>query len=184
MGDGGDFVIVATLGRTHGLRGAIYGDGWQGVERFRALREVRLRRPDGSMVEDGRAFGVESVRAMGARLLFQFAGIDSIEQAEALNGCEVVVPPDERAPLAEGEFYLSDLLGCTVVDRRSGREIGVVERWQEFGGPPTLEVRVGDDIVWVPAVRPILAVIDVAAKRIEIDPPEGLLEVNAGGSRG
>ena len=59
-----------------------------------------------------------------------------------------------------------------------------MERWQELGGPPTLEVRVGEDIVGIPAVRPILAVIDIAAKRIEIDPPEGLLEANASGSRG
>jgi 16S rRNA processing protein RimM len=179
-----EWVIVATIGRTHGLRGAVYGDGWQGVERFRALKEVRFRRPDGTFLADGQAFGIESVREMGERLLFQFSGIGSIEQAEELNGCEVVVPLAERAPLEEGEFYLSDLLGCTVVDRRTGREWGVVERWQEFGGPPTLEVRVGDEIVWVPAVRPILAAIDVASKRIEIDPPEGLLEANAGGSRG
>jgi 16S rRNA processing protein RimM len=184
MGESGDWVIVATLGRTHGLRGAIYGDGWQGVERFRPLRQVRLRRPDGTMVEDGRPFGLVSVRAMGARLLFQFEGIDTLEQAEPLTGCEVVVPPEERAPLEEGEFYLSDLLGCVVYDRVSGRDLGVVESWQEFGGPPTLEVRVGDELVWIPAVRPILALIDVAAKRIEIDPPEGLLEVNASGSRG
>ena len=104
MSESGDWIIVATLGRTHGLRGAVYGDGWEGVERFRALREVRFRRPDGSFVEDGRPFGLESVRELAGRLLFQFTGVDSIEQAETLNGCEVVVPPEERAPLAEGEF--------------------------------------------------------------------------------
>lgn len=184
MSGDGDWVIVATLGRTHGLRGAVYGDGWQGVERFRALREVRFRRPDGTFVEDGRPFGLVSVREQAGRLLFQFAGVESVETAEALNGCEVLVPPEERAPLEEGEFYLSDLLGCVVFDRVTGREIGVVERWQEFGGPPTLEVRSGGDVVWIPAVRPILAVIDAASRRIEIDPPEGLLDLNASGSRG
>lgn len=180
---GGSWVTLAVLGRTHGLRGAIYAGSEHGVERFEALREARLRRPDGRLVRDGEAFEIESVHARGGRLLFRFAGIDSVEEAGELTGCEVVIPETERAPLAEGEFYLSDLLGCKVYDRRSEQEVGVVASWQEFGGPPTLEVSRGDEIVWIPCVRAICVVIDPGSKRIEIEAPEGLLELNAG-SRG
>lgn len=182
----GEWAVVATLGRTHGLRGELFADGWQELERFRALREVRLREPGGKWIGEGRAFRVEGVRPSGGRLLIRFEGIDSLEEAKPLTGSEMVIPIGERPPLEEGEFYLSDLLDCCVVDRRSGREVGRVVSWYEFGGPPTLEVvpagASGSESLLIPCVREICTRIDPGAKRIEIDPPDGLLELNRSGA--
>jgi 16S rRNA processing protein RimM len=110
-------------------------------------------------------------------LIFKFAGVDSISAAEAFEGAEVCIPKEERAPLTEGEYYQSDLVGCQVVDAKTGRPIGVVTDWHEYGGPPLLEVR-GDSgkEVLIPFVKAICTEIDPAARRILVDLPEGLEE--------
>ena len=77
---------------------------------------------------------------------------------------------------------MSDLVGCRVEDARSGREIGRVTGWQEFDSPfVTLEVTpgAGGQPLLVPFVRAICVEVDPAGRRIRIDPPEGLLDLNA-----
>ncbi len=110
-------------------------------------------------------------------LIFKFAGVDSISAAEAFEGAEVCIPKEERAPLPEGEYYQSDLVGCQVVDAQTGRLIGLVTDWQEYGGPPLLEVRgeSGKEVL-IPFVKSICTEIDPAARRILVDLPEGLEE--------
>jgi 16S rRNA processing protein RimM len=112
------------------------------------------------------------------RLIFKFAGIDSISAAEGLKGLDVCIPAEERAPLDEGEYYQSDFLGCEVFDVATGRTVGVIEDWQEYGGPPLLEVRSPDGReILIPFARSICREIDLAAKRVGVEIPEGLDEL-------
>lgn len=110
-------------------------------------------------------------------LIFKFAGVDSISAAEALEGANVCIPKDERAALPEGEYYQSDLIGCQVLDAATGRLVGVVTDWQEYGGPPLLEVK-GEDgkEVLIPFAKAICREIDPAGRRILVELPEGLEE--------
>ncbi len=183
-----DWVVVARLGKTRGLRGELYGRSWNAPERLAQYKRVWLRRRDGSLAAGGDSFEFEQVRSYKDGLLLRFGGVDSINAAEPLEHCEVVVPPAERLPLADGEFYLSDLVGCEVFLSGSGRKVGEVAGWQEFGGPELLEVAPGtagsSEIVWIPLVRSICVEIDLGARRIVVDPPEGLIELNEGGVAG
>lgn len=183
----GDWVSIARLGKTRGLKGEIYGYGDLGPERYAALPEIWLRDAGGAMILEGRPQSIESVFEYKGGLVFRFRGVESIDAAKLLEHGEVVIPRSDRPPPSEGEFYLADLIGCDVIDRRSGALVGVVAGWQEFGGPVVLEVRpegrTSDDasgVVWVPFARSICVEIDPAAKRIVIEPPEGLLELNEG----
>jgi 16S rRNA processing protein RimM len=111
-------------------------------------------------------------------LVFKFRGIDSIADAEPLRGAELRIPREHRAPLPEGEYYQSDLVGCEVVDRNSGEKLGVVTGWREYGGPPLLEVNVGQgEPQLVPFAGAICVGIDVPGRRIVVDLPEGLLDL-------
>ncbi len=181
--EAGPWAVIARLGRTHGLAGAIYADAWHGAGRFAGLEAVWVRRPDGSLANEGRPYKVRSAREVQGRLLIELEGIGAVEAAHELTGCEMVVPEQDRAPLAEGEFYLSDLVGCEVWRKGESRPLGVVRSWQEFGGPPTLEVDCDGEMVWIPCVRAVCVAIEPERRRIEIDPPEGLLELNAGEGR-
>lgn len=172
------WVAVALLGRTRGNRGELtalaLGDN---PERYQALREVFLfadLRP-GAAVLNGERFEVESAWFHNGALVLKFRGVDTISDAERLSGAEVRVPLSERAPLEPGEFFQSDLVGCEVVDRRTGESLGRVSGWEDAGGAGLLVVN-GD--LLIPFAREICAEIEPAAKRIVVDLPEGLRDLN------
>jgi 16S rRNA processing protein RimM len=175
-------VLVARLGHTRGLRGEIYADSEAEAERLVALKEVWPRSAEGAWLNQSQPLEVSSARPYKGGWVFTFAGLDSIEAVEPFVNCQLGVSAAERPPLAEGEYYLSDLVGCRVLDRASGRELGTVTGWQEYGGPQLLEVlpvgaRPGA-VVWIPFAKAICVEIDPAGRRIVVDPPAGLLELN------
>jgi 16S rRNA processing protein RimM len=108
-------------------------------------------------------------------LIFKFRGVDTVSDAELLTGAEVRVPLDQRTPLEPGEFFQDDLVGCQVVDRRTGQPLGSVSGWQDGGGSGLLVVN-GD--LLIPFARSICVEIDPAARRIAVELPEGLKDLN------
>lgn len=168
------WVTVARLGRAWGIRGELAAVALTSKpERFHILREVFLFR-DGQAVNPGR-FQVESVREHLRGWLFKFQGVETMSQAELLAHSEVRIPIAERLALEESEHYLSDLVGCEVRDRASGDLVGVVTDWQDAGGPGLLEV--GGNLL-IPFARSICVEIDTRGKRILVDLPEGLKDLN------
>ena len=111
-------------------------------------------------------------------LVLKFAGVDSISDADVLVGSELQVPQSERAELEAGAAYVSDLVGCVVFDR--GREVGVVSDVRFGAGEaPLLVVGSGKNELEIPYAQAFLVNADLEHKRIEMNLPEGLLEVNA-----
>ena len=104
-------------------------------------------------------------------------GIGSMNDAEAIRDAELRVPEGELQPLPEGAFYHFQLVGCEVVTS-DGRAIGTVRAVEGEAGNHRLSVEGTDGEVLVPLVAPICVSIDVEARRVVIDPPDGLLEVN------
>jgi 16S rRNA processing protein RimM len=95
-----------------------------------------------------------------------------------LAGRELRVPLEWLAPLPAGTFYRHDLIGCRV-DTRDGRTVGLVRDVEGTLTGSRLVVDGADGEVLIPLVAAICTEVDPAAKRIVVDPPEGLLEVNA-----
>jgi len=121
---------------------------------------------------------IERTWMHGDMLVIKFKGIDTISDAELLAGLDVSIPVDQRAPAPEGEYYQSDLIGCEVVDAER-RLLGVVEAWEETGGTPNLAVRAaGGREILIPFANSICTKIDVAAKKIVVNLPEGLEDLN------
>ncbi len=126
-----------------------------------------------------RELEVEELWPHQGLLVFKFAGVDSICRAETLIGCELQVPYSQRSPLEAGWNYVSDLVGCAVLDR--DREIGRIEDLEfRAGEAPLLMVR---DVAWnlreIPFAEAYLVGIDLEGQRVRMNLPEGLLEVNA-----
>ncbi len=167
------WVAIALLGKTRGNRGEITAMALSGKpERYEALREVYLLGPGAPGAE---RLEVEFTWFHQGVLVFKFRGVDSISDAERLVGSEVRVPIAERTPLEPGEFFQSELLGCQVIDRRTGETLGLVEGWEDSGGAGLLEVEGG---LLIPFARSICVEIDPAARRIVVELPEGLKELN------
>ena len=120
---------------------------------------------------------VERTWMHGEHLIFKFKGVDTISDAERLAGADVLIPLEERAEVAEGEFYQSDLVGCQIFE--GVRLIGTVDGWQETGGPLLVEVKTpqGKELL-IPFVNAIFLKIDLGERRIEVKLPDGLLDLN------
>jgi len=168
------WVTVARLGRAWGIRGELAAVALTSKpERFQRLEGVFLFR-EGRELDPGR-FQVESVREHLRVWLFKLKGVDTMSQAELLEHAEVRIPIGERLALEESEHYLSDLVGCAVRDRATGDLLGTVTGWQDAGGAGLLEV---DGELLIPFARSICVEIDTAAKRISVNLPEGLKDLN------
>jgi 16S rRNA processing protein RimM len=164
------WITVARLGRTRGNRGEITAVGFTSKpERFQHLREVHLfgsgerREVEGTWFHDG-------------TLIFKFRGVDSIGEAEKLTGAEVRIPVSERVRLEAGEFFLEDLKGCDVVERRTGELLGKVTDVDDSGR--TVLLVVGEGLL-IPFARSICVEIDPVTRRIAVELPEGLKGLNS-----
>jgi 16S rRNA processing protein RimM len=116
-----------------------------------------------SLLVGGRRLAVERRAGIAERPILRLEGCRTREDAEALRGQELRVPLDEAPPLAEGEFWARDLVGCRVVDGE--RELGVVERMVALPSCEALEV--GD--LLIPLVRDAIRSVDLEARRIDVD---------------
>ena len=170
-----EWISIAVLGRPRGIRGELVAIALSDKpDRFYSLKTVRLIPPEGGTGGSAcpSSLEVEKVWHHDGALIFKFVGVNSISEAELLRGAEVQVPISERVALDEGEFFHSDLVGCELRDRASGRPQGRVTAVQEYGGPVLLEIDGGRMLV--PFVKAICTGIYPDRKLIETDLPEGL----------
>ena len=167
-------VVVGRIGRPHGIRGEV-------------TVEVRTDEPDerfapGAVLQVDapvRELVVERTHWHSGRLLVSFRGIEDRNAAESVRGLLVHVDrEDDATPDDPDEFYDSTLTGCAVT-LLDGTRVGDVVEVLHLPSQDMLVVR-GDDEreVLVPFVGAFVPTVDIAARRIVIDPPDGLLDAD------
>jgi len=167
-------VLVGRIARPHGLKGhvAVNPETDFVDERFVPGATLWTRTAAGDEL-----LTIATARVQGGRPVVGFEGFNRVEDAERLSGLELRVPEDAVQALTPGTFYEYQLAGCAV-DTAGGERIGVVRRVDGGAGSSTLVVDGPRGEVLVPLADEICREIDVAAKRIVIEPPDGLLELN------
>jgi 16S rRNA processing protein RimM len=165
-------VAVGRLFRAWGNRGELGGEIYSSHPgRAEKLKDVVLELADGKT----RSARIENVWWHDGRPVFKFEGIDSISDAERWAGADVLVADSERELPEEGAYSHADLIGCELWNRDV--KSGVVRAVEDYGGGPLLEVKLEDGRdVLVPFTLGICKEIDVAAKTIRAELPEGLLD--------
>ncbi len=111
---------------------------------------------------------------VGTRFLVRFEGVDSRESAEQLRGA-LYTRDLERRALGDDEYWQKDLVGCTVITS-DGASVGEVTGVVEAPAQDLLVVVTERGERMIPLVKAIVPEVDVSARRIVIDPPEGLLD--------
>lgn len=159
-----------------------------------------------ALLADGsrRELELEAFWSHKGRIILKFAGVDSISDAETLTACEIQIPAEDRAALEPGTVYVSDLKGCivSVVEKSGGtsgsgqsgettreREIGqVADVLFGAGEAPLLIVREAEKgssgqesgkEYMIPFAEEYVQSADLAAKRIVMLLPDGMLELDA-----
>lgn len=132
--------------------------------------QVVLLLPDGTTVEKRLEKLQEGARGQA---LLGLSGIGDRASAEALRGARVALGREHLPPLAEGEFYLADLVGRPAVTP-AGDPLGTVVEVGHNGAQPLIFVRQGGERFHVPAVAPFLR--DFDGTQLVLDLPDGLRE--------
>lgn len=171
-------LVVGRVGRPHGLRGEV-------------TVEVRTDDPDqrfatgaslATVPPDRGPLTVAGSRWHSGRLLVRFAGREDRGAAEALRNTMLAIDSDQLGPLEDPDaFYDHDLVGLRVLTT-GGEEVGtvadVLHQGQDLLVVQGAGTRSGSEIL-VPFVAAIVPLVDVAAGRLVIDPPPGLLDPDA-----
>ncbi len=167
--------LVGRIARAHGIRGEVIVNVETDfpAERFRPGAALYVERR--GAIE---RLTLTTVRFQHERPVVGIAGIGTMTEAEGLAGLELRVPVGELAPLPAGTFYRHDLIGCRV-ETTAGRDVGVVQDVEGTVGRSRLVVRGAAGEVLIPLTAAICTSVDAVGKRIVIDPPDGLLELNA-----
>lgn len=168
-----DDIAVGRIARARGVRGEVFVEPWTDVpeERFAAGSVLRTEPAARGPLT------VEHSSTAGGKLVVRFAGVADRAAADGLRGVRLVISAADRPALTDAdEFYDTDLVGLSArsVD---GTPLGTVRDVVHAGGADYLVLDVAGDGKLVPFVSAVVPTVDLAAGIVEIDPPDGLLEL-------
>ncbi|MGA7316089.1 MAG: ribosome maturation factor RimM [Silvibacterium sp.] len=173
-----DWVILARLVRPQGRQGEIVADLLTDFpERFAERKRLFLVMSEASSTP-AREVTLEYHWLHKGRIVLKFSSVDSINDAEPFRDLLVAIPGSERSPLTDGSIYISDLIGCEVVDVVASTDVGKVTDVDRESGLLLVQSTGGDQIL-IPFAKAYLVQIDLEGKRIEMRLPGGLLDINA-----
>jgi 16S rRNA processing protein RimM len=193
------WIIVARILRARGNKGEVAAELLTDFsERLMKLQEVFVGQA--SAKSEPRRAGIKSSwlsQNHRGQIVFHFDGVDSISEAEKLRGLAVLLPFEQRVTLPAGQYFVADLIGCSVFENPSAPSVvssspcslaeapallGTVRDVQfpgeEFPGTPLLEVDTAQGELLIPLAEDICTCIDTTARRIDVILPDGLRDLN------
>lgn len=167
-----DLVAIGQIAGSHGVKGELKVKDFAGYSaRFKALKRVFLPGAGDNAIE----YPITGARAHQGMPLLTLAGIDDRDKADALRGQTLYIASDDRQPLAEGEYYQTDLLGLTVL-LPDGAKLGELVDIIETGANDVYEVRGPGGPFLIPAIKDVIGKVDLEARTMQITPLPGLLD--------
>jgi 16S rRNA processing protein RimM len=173
------WAIVARLVRPQGRHGEILADVLTDFpDRFAQRRCLYLVDAETDPTP-AREVTLEQHWLHKGRIVLKFSGVNSINDAETLRNFLVAIPASERVPLTDDAVYISDLIGCEVVDlASSSTPVGRIADVDREAGLLIVRPVHGEELL-IPFAKDYLVAINTATKRIEMRLPGGLLDINA-----
>ena len=178
-----DLLQIGVICRAHGLRGELrvrlHDPSSQALESLETVYAAGRGEESVADVKGLRELSLSSTREQtNGEYLVVFDGVNDRNQAESLHGFRLYARRSELAPLEEGEFFVSDLVGCTVL-LPDGSVLGIASSVAQVPGNDLLVVpRAGRGELLIPIVPALLVEVDVEAGRVVVAPPSGLLDLD------
>jgi 16S rRNA processing protein RimM len=166
-------VAVGRIGKPHGVRGDVFVEPWTDSPSERFFSGAVF----GADPVDRGPLTVAAVHDHSGRLVLHFTGVDDRDSVESLRGTILTVAAIERPPIEDpDEFYDTDLIGL-MAQTVSGDRIGPVADVLHSAGASLLAIDASGREVLVPFHKHIVPVVDLEHGVLEIDPPDGLLDL-------
>jgi 16S rRNA processing protein RimM len=192
-------VLVARILRARGNKGEVAAELLTDFpERLTKLKEVFVGPAGGKM--EPRQVALKNCwlsQNHRGQAVFHFEGVNSISEAEKYRGMEILLPFEQRVTIPAGQYFVSDLIGCSVFENSVATPVvasspcslgeapsllGTVRDVQipgeDFPGTPLLEVETSQGDLLIPLAVDICTRIDTVARRIDVVLPEGLRDLN------
>ncbi|HEY6264892.1 MAG TPA: ribosome maturation factor RimM [Candidatus Acidoferrum sp.] len=193
------WVLVARILRARGNKGEVAAELLTDFpERLTKLKEVFVGPAGGKM--EPRQVALKNCwlsQNHRGQAVFHFEGVNSISEAEKYRGMEILLPFEQRVTIPAGQYFVSDLIGCSVFENSVATPVvasspcslgeapsllGTVRDVQipgeDFPGTPLLEVETSQGDLLIPLAVDICTRIDTVARRIDVVLPEGLRDLN------
>jgi 16S rRNA processing protein RimM len=163
VSQGSDWIVMGRIAAPFGIK------GWVKVQAFSEDPSTLM---DFESWRVGRGaehklYTVEAIQDHSNTLVAKLAGIDDRDAAYALRGQEISVARSDLPPPEENEYYWSDLIGLTAVNRE-GIELGKVDSLMETGAHDVLVIK-GKREHLIPFVAQFVGKVDMAGRQIEVD---------------
>ena len=169
-----ELLRVGVLASTHGVHGEVkVYPTTDSLERFRSLKETVLLTSRG----EKRPLSVEGVKFFKQFAILKFAGIDTIEEVQKYRGCDLMVTRENAQPLAEGEYYIGDLLGLSVL-ADTGETLGTLTDVLQTGANDVYVVkRPGGRELLLPVIKECILDVNLEKGQVTAHLMEGLLDL-------
>ena len=174
-----DLAIVGRVRRAHGIHGELVVEPLTNEPDavFAPGRRLFAGTVHGDLAPDQRTLTIEGSRPFkGGGWIVAFTEVVDRNEAERWRERYFLVPRNELGPIRDDEVYLHDLLGLEVVRAGSNERVGEVIDIYELPQGVMLDVRRADGSVLIPFQREVVRRVELDARRLIIDPPEGLIE--------
>ena len=202
-----ELLEVGTITSPQGLKGElrVYSDS-DFPERFTKAGRRWLQHPDTNAITEVQLRGGRSLAGKNLYVI-KLEGVENRDRAEELRNYKLLVDKSDRPKLSKDEYHVSDLVGMEVYQQQTGENIGVVVDMYSAGNDlleiklhqqPATQAKSERDLsqisrrskrkkykpksskavtVFVPFVKEIVPVVDLRERRIEITPPDGLIDI-------
>ena len=176
--DGPAWLVVGQVSKPHGNKGEVLvwplTDSPEAV--FAEGRELLLGDTEGAPGDDLEKLTVRARRPYQRGWLITFDELADRNAAEDIARRYLLIPREQAEPREEGEHFYHELLGAEVVTVDGG-VVGKVREVYDTAPAHLLEVKGDGKLHLIPFTEQVVKQVDREARRIVIDPPEGLLEL-------
>lgn len=163
---------IGYVQKTHGLKGEVTISLEPGApDDFEEINSIFLE-IKGRLVP----YFLEAISFKGDKAFVKFDDVNTSEEASLLKGASLYLPKTARPKSKRGEFYNDEVIGFIVNDASVGK-LGSVIRVENEEVNPLLIVLQGEKEIAIPINAPFITSVNKSAKKIEVDLPEGLLDL-------
>ena len=148
-------LAIGRIRSSHGIKGYLKIVSFSGeTDHYFELEEILLKNKGRK-----KTFRIEDVKSFGSSVLLKLEGVDTPEEGKRYSGWEIWVDRKYAAPLKHGEFYIRDMIGCSILF--NGSVVGTVKGVTDSSADDLLEIKTGSGMYFVPFRNEFIGEVDI-----------------------